>query len=75
MSGQKPPTLRPIRGGRVTVHEPEEQAGTVRVIILPGDDGNVHVIVESRSFQPVSLAKAVSITVPVEALDTLDDKD
>lgn len=69
----QPPKLRPIKGGRVTVHDPEEQAGSARIIILPGDGGNVHTILEAKSFQPVSLAKAVTITVPVDALDTLDE--
>lgn len=72
MSSQ-PPKLRPIRGGRLTVHEPEQEPqGTVRLLILPGDQGDAHTILEAKSFQPVALAKAISITVPAEALDSIE---
>lgn len=66
---KQPPKLRPIRGGRVTVHEPEDRSDTVRLVLIPPSAENeAHLLLDEKSFQPVTLDKAVSFTTSSDAL-------
>lgn len=66
MAKEKPP-LRPIKGGRLTVHKPAPSS--VRIIIIPpwGAE-NLHLVMDAESHQPIMLNKAVTLTVPADAL-------
>ena len=66
---KQPPNLRPIRGGRVTVHEPEDRSDTVRLVLIPPSAENeAHLLLDEKTFQPVTLDKAISFTAPSDAL-------
>ena len=66
---KQPPKIRLVRGGRPTVHEPEERGDVVRLVLVPpGADNEQHLLLDSKSFQPVTLNKAVTFSVPSDAL-------
>ena len=70
MPGSKqPPKLALVRGGRPTVHEPEERGDAVRLVLVPpATENEAHMLLDAKSFQPVTLDKAVTFTVPSDAL-------
>lgn len=66
MSKEKTP-LRPIKGGRLTVHK--HAPSSIRITIIPpwGAE-SLHLVIDSESHQPVILNKAVTLTIPADAL-------
>lgn len=69
---KKKTKLRIIKGGKPSVRRKPARTETISITIIPPgkDDSTLtfHTVVETTSMQSVTLDKAVTITIPIDAI-------